>query len=159
MLLKPFLGLFNMSEYHLMLLLKFYGVLYTPNTMFIFKNVTATPKFSIWTCINAKIYLTYFQTSAKGFWRARGFLPVSEIVNHIFILFLVFHYITCHSLNRHTFYTIRDIHLKFTDRICIWFVIIWHEQFLSHIAVRKCHNGTVNRDIFSSKCAFAMRSH
>ena len=32
-----------------------------------------------------------------------------------------FHYITCHSLHRHYFCSVRDTHLKFSDRIWLWY--------------------------------------
>ena len=51
----------------------------------------------------------------KGIWRTPGILPVTEIVNHMFIFF-AFHNITCHSLHLHIFCSIKDIHLKFTNK-------------------------------------------
>ena len=62
------------------------------------------------------------------------FLSVTEIVNHMFIIFAF-------SLYNMPFFT--PPHLLF------------YQRYSSEI-YRKCYNGVANRDIFRGKCPFAM---
>ena len=87
----------------------------------------------------------FFRPLTKGFNRSPGILPVTEMVNHMFI-FLRFHYIICHFTPPYLkFCSIEDTHLKFTDRLVIFFgfITIGYSQFLSRSGMKMqqciCH--------------------
>ena len=88
---KSFLDLSNLSECHLILLLDFYGVLYTSTITFggiPLKALKQAPKyFSLNSYYRENKLDLSLRLVPNGFWRTQGFLSVRVIVNHMFIIF------------------------------------------------------------------------
>ena len=90
MITKSFLDLSNLSECHLTLLLKFYGVLYTPTPIlgYTLKSAIAIPKmFPLYSYSRENKLDLFFRLVPKRFCRTLGFMSVTEIVNRLFIIF------------------------------------------------------------------------
>ena len=77
---KYFFCLSNLSECHLTILLKFYGVLYTPTSFWGYSDPKVLP-------LNLHYYKNipdlFFRLMPKWFWRTQGFLSVTEIFYHV----------------------------------------------------------------------------
>ena len=87
---KSFLGMLNISECHLKLLLKFNGVLYTstPILGYTLKTAIAEPQM-----LPLKLHYRdnkldlFFRLVSKWFCRIQGFITDTEIVNRMSIIF------------------------------------------------------------------------
>ena len=87
---KSFLDPSNLSECHLTLLLKFYGVLSTPTPLLgcTLKSAITNPKMLPLNSYSRENKLDlFFRLVPKWFCRTLDFMLVTEIVNRLFIIF------------------------------------------------------------------------